>query len=237
MQSIDVVILCGGLGKRLRPVVDGRPKSMADVNRRPFLNVLLQYINSYGFKRAVLCTGYMGGIIREYYQKNSTSLKIVYSEEKEPLGTGGALKKSEPLIKSKTFLVMNGDSFCPIDFSKFIEFHLMQKALVSIALTSVKQGRNSGKVRLDNNNRIASFEEKAELKGRQYSSVGIYLMEKRIFSLMGKREKFSLEYDFFPDLIEHGYYGYITEENLLDIGTPEEYKKAQNFFKNKPELL
>ncbi|MEA3369350.1 MAG: sugar phosphate nucleotidyltransferase [Candidatus Ratteibacteria bacterium] len=230
IQSIDTVILCGGIGRRLRPLVDDRPKSMAEINHRPFLDILLEYIGSYGFKRVILCIGYMGGMIREHFQKKSVPLEMVYSEEKEPLGTGGALKAAKALIRSKTFMVLNGDSFCRIDFSKFIDFHLNKKALVSLALTKVKQGKNCGQASLNTNNRIIGFKEKADLQDRAYSSVGIYLMEGRIFSLMDKKKKFSLEYDFFPGLINQGCYGYITEESLIDIGTPEDYRKAQKFF-------
>ena len=228
LKNIDVVILCGGLGKRLRPLINDRPKCLAEINNRPFLDILIDYIASYGFRRVILSLGYMKERIKKHYQAKSMPLEILYSEEEEPVGTGGALSLTKPLIKSRTFLVMNGDSFCPVNFSNFFNFHLLKKALVSIALTKLKQGQNCGKVTLDNDQRIISFQEKAIIKDKNYSSVGIYFMESQIFSLIGKKEKFSLEYDFFPNLLSRKCYGYITEKDLIDIGTPEEYKKAQS---------
>ncbi len=230
-NKVDVVILCGGLGKRLRPVIKDRPKVMAKVNGRPFLDILIEYLSGQGFKRLILCIGYMGKAIKYYYRAKSVPLEIVYSEEKKPLGTGGALRAAKSLIGSKTFLVLNGDSFCPVNFSKFFDFHLAKKALFSIALTRLKHGQNCGKVKLDNNQRIVNFKEKAAIKNKEYSSVGIYLLEKRIFTLMGNKRKFSLEYDFFPTLIiSKKCFGYTTRKSLIDIGTPATYRKAQNYF-------
>ena len=229
-RDIDVVILCGGLGKRLRNVVSDRPKALAKVNNRPFLDLLVTHLASYGFKRFILCTGYMGGKIKSYFKNSSISSEILYSQEKKPLGTGGALKKAEPLVKSKIFLAINGDSFCPIDFGKFINFHLAKRSLVSVASTKMKQSKNIGKIAFDRNKRIIKFSEKSASRNTKYSNVGIYLMKKHIFSLMDARKNFSLEYDFFPSIIGHGLYAYTTKENLIDIGTPKEYRRAQKLF-------
>lgn len=231
-KYIDVVILCGGLGRRLRPVIKDRPKPMAEINHKPFLDIILEHIVSYGFRRSILCIGYMSHFIKGYYKSKLNHMNILFSEEKEPLGTGGALKKAKRLIRSKTFLVLNGDSFCPIDFSKFIDFHLSKGALFSIGLTKIKQSQNCGKIKLNDKQKIISFREKGKLRNKEYCSVGIYLMEKSIFSLMSKRKSFSLEYDFFPTLVGQECYGYRTGATLIDIGTPEIYQKAQSYFRN-----
>lgn len=231
VKNVDAVILCGGLGKRLRPIINDRPKALAEVNRRPFIDILINYLASYGFKRFILCTGYMGEKIKLYFDKKLPALNIIYSRENESLGTGGAIKNAAPLIKSNTFLVINGDSFCPIDPLKFINFHLAKKSLVSVALTKLKQsGNNTGKIKLDNNRRITVFAEKAVSGGLNYSSVGIYLMQRKVFSLMDQKKKFSLEYDFFPKLVNRDFYGYATKKKLIDIGTPKEYRRAQKLF-------
>ena len=87
--KIDVVLLCGGFGTRLKTVVHDRPKPMAEINDRPFLDILIDYVSDYGFKRFILCTGHKGDVIRKYYEAKNTQKIFLFSEEKEPLGTGG----------------------------------------------------------------------------------------------------------------------------------------------------
>src|SRR5215510_14192745 len=108
-KNIPVLILAGGLGTRLERALPNLPKSLAPINRKPFLNRLLQQIDDAGFKKAILCTGYLGELIREEFGKTYGGLSLVYSQEKQPLGTAGALRHAVPLIKSDPCLVMNGD--------------------------------------------------------------------------------------------------------------------------------
>lgn len=228
LQNIDVVILCGGLGKRLRPLVNDRPKPMAKIDQRPFLDILIEYLSKYGFKKFILCIGHMGQVVKDHYQKKAMPFKILYSEEKELLGTGGALKNAESLIENDTFLLLNGDSFCRLDFSKLIDFHFLKNATLSIVLTKPLQGDDYGKVELNDDKEVISFQEKVKPENKKYINAGIYLMEKKVFSFMSSRKnKFSLEYDFFPDLIGKKFYGYVTTKKFIDIGTPRQYKDAQ----------
>jgi len=229
-EEIDIIILCGGLGKRLRPVISDRPKPMAEINKQPFLDILIEYVTSYGFKRFILCIGYKGSIIKKHYEETSKPLEILFSEEKEPLGTGGAIKKAESLIQSNPFLVMNGDSFCKLNLLDFLNSHIVNKALLSVALIKTRHNQNCGKVILDRNQRIVEFDEKGKSQAESFSSAGSYLMEKEIFSMMGDKKIISLEYDLFPSLLSKACYGYVVNEDLIDIGTPRNYKKAKQVF-------
>lgn len=229
LEKTDVLILCGGLGKRLRPVVSDSPKPMAKIHGSPFLDILIEYVASFGFRRFILCCGYMGETIRDYYTAKSIASEIVFCMEEEPLGTGGAIKNAKPYIKSSHFVVTNGDSFCSVDLADFIKFHITTRGVMTIALTKVKD-ENSGKVLLDKNNKIVRFEEKGQNKSEYYSSVGIYCMEQTVFPFMANMTKFSLEYDLIPDLVQQSCYGYVTDKELIDIGTPISYNKAQKLF-------
>jgi len=231
MENIDVVILCGGLGKRLRAAVSDRPKAIAQVDGEPFLDILIKYVASFGFKRFVLCIGYMGESIIEHYNKGVASLNIVFSKEKEPQGTGGAIKLAQELIKSDNFLVLNGDSFCKIDFDKFYEFHLSKKAMLSVALAVISDDQSSGIVTLDSSKRMTGFKEKIKPSKENYRSVGIYLMDRKIFKFMDRNAPFSLEVDIFPALVEKDCYGYCCADDFIDIGTPENLAKAGDFLK------
>ena len=109
-SNIDTVILAGGLGTRLKSVLNDKPKCLAPINGKPFIDILLDYCIKQGFKRFILCVGYLKEQIIEYLN-NRSDCEIIFSEEDEPLGTAGAIKNSEPFIKSDPILIMNGDSF------------------------------------------------------------------------------------------------------------------------------
>lgn len=234
LRDIDVVILCGGFGTRLRPVISDKPKVLAKMGDSTFLDILINNISLYGFKNIILCTGYLKDHIKKhfdyycndyhgYYQHDCN---ITFSEEEEPLGTGGALKNAKPSIKSDPFILMNGDSICNIDFRKFFNFHIYKKDLLSIVLTRSFTSKDYGVVILDDSLRIMSFNEKPINNGDVLINAGIYLMKKDIFSYMSTQKTFSLEQDLFPKLCNDKCHGFITEGEVIDIGTPERYKKA-----------
>lgn len=227
-KNLDVVILCGGLGKRLRAVLGNRPKPMAEIGGRPFLDILIDYAVNFGFKRFILCIGYMSEVIKIYYKnRKGLSAQVFFSEEKRPLGTAGAIKNAEALIRSSPFLVMNGDSICKLNLSDFLNFHRNKKALFSMALVKSKGADDCGRVNIDGLQRILSFDEKIKTKQNDLINAGIYLLENRIFSMIPSNKKFSLEYDVFPKIVKREFYGYITEEKLTDIGTPARYEEAK----------
>lgn len=232
-ENIDVVILCGGLGTRLRGIINDRPKVMAEIKGRPFLDILIDHISNYKFRRFILCVGYMKEFVKEYYEKKNKGLTILFSEEKEPLGTAGAIKNAEPLIKSNPFLVMNGDSFCDINLKSFLDFHIEKKASTSIALVPPEKDADYGVVALDNNRRIVSFNEKARTDNNGFINTGIYFFGREILKLIPPNMSYSLEYDLFPNILDKGVYGYIAREKLIDIGTPERYRIAEKFLSEK----
>lgn len=231
-KDIDVVILCGGKGKRLQPIVNDRPKPMAKIGGRPFLDILIDYVARFAFRRFILCVGYRGDFIRKYYRNKEIPFTILFSKEESPLGTAGAIKNAEPLIKSNPFLVMNGDSICRIDLNEYINFHIKKKALFSMALSDIQTTDDCGKVTLNKSGRITAFNEKirTELK-ENFTNVGIYLLNKSIFSEIPKNKKCSIEYEIFPSIVNRRFYGFITQEWLMDIGTPERFMRAKNRIK------
>lgn len=227
--KIDVLLLCGGKGERLKSVVKDRPKPMAEVKGRPFLDILIDYLLSFGFRRIILCLGYKGEAIRQYYSKKRRLSGILFSQETKPLGTAGAVKNAESLVKSDPFLVMNGDSFCPVDLYKFINLYNSKDATFTMALARAGKGRDYGVVGMDGSRRIISFNEKIKTKNNSFVNAGIYLLKKRILRLIKADAKSSLEYDIFPKVLNERFYGYLTKEKFIDIGTPERYAKAKRY--------
>ncbi len=224
LEKIDVVILCGGLGTRLRAISPDVPKALMPLAGRPFIDILIESLLPFGFRRFVLCVGYLQEKIRANFA--GRDYEIVFSEEKEPLGTGGALKNAAAIISSSSFLVMNGDSFCPVDFSRFHSFHLQKGGIISLVLAEPLPGRDYGAIEVDNNHRVISFREKKECRKTMFINGGIYFMKRDVFGLMPAAENFSLENDFFPKIISEGCYGFQTNAEVIDIGTPERYLQA-----------
>lgn len=225
LKKIDAIILCGGLGTRLRPVVSDKPKVLAKMGEKAFIDILINNLTAHGFKNIILCVGYLKEQIKNHF--SNRDYNIIFSEEDEPLGTGGALKKAKPLIRSNPFMVMNGDSICNVDFREFFEFHIKKKGILSMVLARAKTASDFGSVMLDGSQRITSFKEKVAFKSGCLINAGIYFMQREVFSYM-QDGRFSLEYDLFPRLIDDKCYGFITESELIDIGTPERYEKAIN---------
>ena len=231
-NEINLLILCGGQGKRLRSCVDDRPKALAEIAGKAFLDILIDSLSQYSFNRIILSVGYLKEQIKEHFDINPDD-RIIFSEEEIPLGTGGALKKARPLLGRSTFLVMNGDSVCNIDFEKLFNFHKTNNALMSMVLTRAETSKDYGFVAIDDLNKIISFKEKVKIQKDALVSAGIYLMQNEIFNYLPSQDCFSLEHDFFPKILDKGCYGYVVKSELIDIGTPERYKRANNLLKKK----
>lgn len=235
MKDIDVVVLCGGKGTRLNEVVNDRPKPMAEINCHPFLDILIDYVASFGFKRVILSVCYMADYIKDYYRNKRFPCEILFSQENEPLGTAGAVKQAENSVQSNPFLVLNGDSFCPVDLLHFLDFHSKNGALVSVVVVESEDVRDFGTISLDDSQRIVRFEEKKEGK-KSFINAGIYLFQKEVFSLIPSHVRYSLEHDLFPTLVDQKFYGYVTQEKLIDIGTPARYEQAKRILHHKDTM-
>ena len=229
--SIEVVILCGGKGSRLQSVVSDRPKSMATLRGRPFLEWQLLSLRDIGFKNVVLCTGYMGWCIQEYFGNGKyEGLHIRYSEEGEARGTGGALRGASPLIQADTVLALNGDSWCDIDISRMIQFHKSHDAEATLGLTTVAHPARYGQVVLDPNGKITEFSEKGQAESKGWINAGMYVLSHDFISRIPEDSSLSLEFDVFPKWIEKGLYGYARQHRFFDIGTPVSYAQAEQEF-------
>jgi len=131
ISDITAVILAGGLGTRLQPVVPDKPKVLVEVLGRPFLVYLLDQLVSLGLHKVVLCTGYKGDKVQECFGGAYRSLRLLYSREDEPLGTGGALRLALPCFSSDTILVMNGDSYIDADLGTYLDWFFQKDREVS----------------------------------------------------------------------------------------------------------
>jgi len=228
--DITAVILAGGLGTRLRKVVTDRPKVMSNVCKRPFLSYLLDQLADTGFKHVVLCIGYLGEQIRKEFGSKYDSLRLSYSQETEPLGTAGAIRLALPLFKSKSLLILNGDSFFETDLRSFVEQHNEKCSNASLLLVKMQDTRRYGRVNVDTNSMVISFDEKVRKSGYGWVNAGIYLIEEHMIQMIPTSKSVSLELEMFPAWIAHGLYGFQRQGRFIDIGTPETFAIAQEFF-------
>jgi NDP-sugar pyrophosphorylase family protein len=227
-QDTRAVLLVGGKGMRLRSVVSSTPKPLASVGDRPFLELLVRQLRYQGIRRLVMCTGYLAHEIENAFgDGRAWDVMIEYSKEPRPLGTAGAVKFAEPhLLGVSDFLVMNGDSFMEIDFHQLIRFHRDSGGLASMAVLRTKNEMRYGTVRVDSDGRVSGFAEKIDSDPSGFVNAGVYVFNRRIFDHIPEGPA-SLEKDIFPQLLRHGIYALEQHGVFIDIGTPEDYARAQ----------
>lgn len=225
LDKVTAVILAGGLGTRLRPVVSDRPKALADVGGRPFLSYLLDQLAGAGVRRVVLCTGYRGEMVRAAYGDVYRGLRLVHSRESSPLGTGGALGLAVPLLRSNMVLVLNGDSFCGASLQRFWVRHRGSGGAGALVLTRVPDTSRYGRV-VCRGGRVDRFEEKDGQGGPGWVNAGVYLLSRRVVAAIPAGRAVSLEKEVLPGLIAEGLYGYRSRGRFVDIGTPDTFVAA-----------
>lgn len=225
LAAIDALILCGGLGTRLQTVVGDRPKALALVQGRPFIDILLDELIAQGLRRFILCVGHMKDQIVGHLAARRDAV-FMYSEEAVPLGTGGAIHHALPLVSSDPFMVLNGDSLCRVNLAAMLDFHLQSKSALTLAAAPVGGRRDAGTLKIDPDGRLLAFEEKSG--SGDSINAGIYLIKRSSTTNWPSVYPFSLERDVMPKLIaQQSCFAFQALGNVYDIGTPDRYQKAQ----------
>lgn len=227
-EDVKALLLVGGLGTRLRSVVPSTPKPLASVGGQPFLELLVQQLRSQGIRRLVMCTGYLGGQIEnEFGDGRSWDVAIEYSQELIPLGTAGAIKLAQPYVRrAPDFVVMNGDSFLEVDLRQLIGFHREHGGLGTMAVVQVKNAGRYGTVQMDIEGRVIGFSEKTGREAPGMVNAGVYVFDRTVLEHIPEGPA-SLERDVFPRLLNQGLYALEQQGMFIDIGTPEDYARAQ----------
>ena len=228
IAAIDAVILCGGLGTRLQPVVPDRPKALAAIQGTPFLDILVDDLRRQGIRRFVFCVGHMKEQIIAHFSGRTDS-DYFFSAEDSPLGTGGAVRNAQPLIRSDPFLVLNGDSFCRVDYAALLRFHQAKRSALTVVAAPIRNRDDGGTLQLDQEGRLVSFQEKSTAPAARFINAGVYLMPLDIVRGWLPDRPFSLERDVFPQLAAtRRCFGFAVDSDVIDIGTPDRYQGAQS---------
>jgi NDP-sugar pyrophosphorylase family protein len=233
LQDFPALLLVGGLGTRLRPAVSSTPKPLALIGDIPFLQLLVLQLRSQGIRRIVMCTGFQSGQIKDEFGDGSKwDVAIEYSNETSPLGTAGAIKLAAGFLPQATeFLVLNGDSFLELDFRELFRFHHAHHGLATLAVHRVKDAARYGTVQLDAQNRIFRFSEKLGTPAPGTINGGVYIFNREVLRYIPEGPV-SLEKDILPSLLEHGVFALEQNGMFIDIGTPEDYARAQALYEN-----
>jgi D-glycero-alpha-D-manno-heptose 1-phosphate guanylyltransferase len=183
-----------------------------------------------GPREVVLCVGYLAEQVREQIGERWGDLRIRYSIESAPLGTAGALRHALSPELGPDLLVLNGDSFCGVDFSALWIAHGKSGAQASLTLVYAEDSGRYGKVDLDAQDRLVGFQEKAAAAGPGWINAGVYLLPRAWLDALPMGERLSLERDVLPARLTAGIHGFRANSPFIDIGTPESYQRAQLFF-------
>jgi D-glycero-alpha-D-manno-heptose 1-phosphate guanylyltransferase len=228
-ETAPAVILAGGFGTRLRAVTGDNPKVLAPVAGRPFIEHLLLQLAGAGFRQVVLCTGFRADAVSAALGDGSRyGLRLRYSREEGPLGTGGALRRASAFLDEPPgpALVMNGDSYVRADLAALMARHRQSGAPATLLLARVEDCSRFGAVTLEDSGRILRFEEKGR-RGPGLVNAGIYVVEPAVREAIPAGRPVSLEKEIFPTLAAHGV---VVDAPLVDIGTPDSYAAAQELF-------
>ncbi len=228
----ECIILSGGLGTRLKSVVPDLPKSMADIDGKPFLWYLVQYFLQQQVTQFIFALGYRHEAIEAFLSSadspfRNTKARYKTAIEKEPLGTGGAIRNAAALAGTTTVAIANGDTFFDVDTEALGNFHALSGSLCTLALKPMEDFGRYGVVELGKNSEVVNFREKQYYPEGNING-GVYMLDAPAFLQLGFPEKFSFEKDFLERQTDKkSLFGLVQDGYFIDIGIPEDYRRAQ----------
>lgn len=230
LNGVSAAILAGGLGTRLRSVVADRPKVLAPVAGRPYLAHLLDQLADAGIRETTLLVGFAADQVQNAFGDTFAGMRLSYSVESKPLGTGGAVRLALPQLREKTILLLNGDSYCDVDIPALLAFHRSHGGIATLTLTEVADGLRFGRVHLRDNQLVTRFEEKGGSCERGWINAGVYALNREELERIPQNRAVSLEREVFPKWVAAETVFGFPGGRFIDIGTPESYVEAEVFF-------
>jgi D-glycero-alpha-D-manno-heptose 1-phosphate guanylyltransferase len=223
---MEAIVLAGGFGTRLRPVIAEVPKVLAPVSGRPFLEIVLSRLSAQGFKRVILSLGHMAYKVMAHFGQDFLGMEIVFQVEDIPLGTGGAIRYAMGRCLSDHVYIFNGDTYLEIE-TNLLEDLWHRWRQPAIVAREVPDTSRYGRLKTYNQ-KVVGFGEKEEA-GPGLINAGCYLFPIQILHEFPQNTHFSLEHDFLSNYVHKNTVRYLVSNGrFIDIGTPAEYLRAQN---------
>ena len=229
---MKAMLLAAGEGTRLRPLTLEVPKCLVPISGKPLIEYWFDTFEQYGITEVLINTSYLARNVRDYLQRNSRGIKIRITYEEYLLGSGGTVKSNWNFVKrEELFFIFYADNLTNINLDNMLSFHHEKKKQHTLALFKVPTPRECGIVEIDENSSVVSFAEKPENPDSDLAFAGIILSTPDLSRFFPDKEIFDLGYDVLPRMVGSAS-GYLIEEYLLDIGTPEKLEQAERDMKN-----
>jgi D-glycero-alpha-D-manno-heptose 1-phosphate guanylyltransferase len=224
---LEAIVLAGGQGIRLRAIIRDLPKPMADIRGRPFLWWLMRRLNDQHVARVILSVGYKSEAIRDYFGDALDGMEISYSLEREPLGTGGAMKLALTKASESQIIVLNGDTYADVDLQNLMGRFARARTDLGVAVAYRNDVARYGAIAIEEkSNALIGFNEKSGLAAG-YINAGVYCLRRDIFLKYSTPAKFSFERDFLSQKL--AVLRPVALKGVrwfIDIGIPEDYARA-----------
>ena len=225
-------LLAAGEGTRLRPLTLNIPKCLVPVNGKPLIDYWFDLFEIYGIDEVLINTSHLAETVKEYIKGNSRGLSIKVVYEETLLGSGGTIKMNRDFVEGEeSFFVFYADNLTDINLHNMIEFHRRHQKDLTLAVFKVPNPRECGIIEMDGDSSIISFIEKPENPVSDLAFAGIMLSSPGLMDFFPDKDIFDLGHDVLP-LVAGSASGYILDDYLLDIGTPEKLAQAENDMKN-----
>jgi len=232
VPEIEVIILAGGFGTRLKSRVKDIPKPMAKVNGKPFLNYILDYLVGYNTQRVVFSLYYKANVIKQYFKNRYKDIEILYSIDHEAFGTGGSIKTALLHTREENVIIINGDTFFQVYLNDLLSIHIQNLNDITMSLKPMQNIDRYGSVKVDGSGRILSLKKQSQNTPGLIDG-GVYIVNRRVIHYFKDKTHFSFN-DFINNNIRNLKIGSMTiNELFIDIGVPEDYDRAQELLRNK----
>ena len=228
--KVPVVIMSGGIGSRLRPMTNQIPKALVPIKKTPMLSIVIYNIRKHGFVNFILTTYYKRNLIKNYYKNgNNMNIKINYIDEKKPLGTAGSLSLLSNKIKEKNFLLSNCDVISEINYRSLLEFHIKNKADLTIAVKKYVTENHYGEVNTKGI-KVSNIIEKP--KKNIIINSGIYVLKKKCVKILERNQYMDMNV-LITQMIKKKkkVIAFPFYENWFDLGTKEQLKIFKEYSK------
>lgn len=227
--------MAGGKGTRLGPRSKTTPKLLLKLNNKPLIDYIVNHLKKNGCDNIIICTGYLGDKIKEFIDRNNYGVRVTQSMENKPLGTAGALHLIKDQLEDELF-VFYGDIYTTINLREMLKFHKRKKADATLALHKSDHPQDSTVVKIDKNSKLLSFIEKPGKNWKKHGNLtatSLYILKKEVINFIAQGRTVDFAKDVFPKMLKANkkLFGYMTQEYVKDIGTPERYNTVLNLFK------
>jgi mannose-1-phosphate guanylyltransferase len=230
-------LLAAGMGTRLRPLTNKIPKCLLPIGDKPLLQIWLEHLEQHGIEKVLINTHWCAEQVEEFLLKSQFNLRIITSYEPELLGSGGTIWVNREWVENGTpFFILYGDNLTKVNLQKMFKFHQNHDQLFTLGVFKAENPSRCGIAEVREDGLVTGFVEKPERPASDLAAAGIYLADQRIFDYFPNKENDSftppldLGFHVIPNLVGK-MRAYLIEEFLMDIGTPESYRKAQYLWK------